>query len=148
MTVEDIYQRTKIDRWFLHEIRELIRVEDELRACPGLDKATPELILRAKQHGFADIQLAALWNSNPTDVKNGSVAESFKLLRPWIRSCHINTLYTDAAGVYPYRELFALLKGIGYDRATLIEVGPSCPDANFGAELLRYYKALWLELCR
>ena len=43
--------------------------------------------------------------------KNGSVAESFELLRPWIRSCHINELYKDAAGEYPYRELFRLLRG-------------------------------------
>jgi carbamoyl-phosphate synthase large subunit len=69
MSVEDVYQRTKIDRWFLHEILELVRVEDELRACPGLDRAAPELILKAKQHGFADIQLATLWNANPTDVR-------------------------------------------------------------------------------
>jgi carbamoyl-phosphate synthase large subunit len=69
MTVEEVYQRTKIDRWFLHEILELVKVEDELRRCPGLDRATPELILKAKQHGFADIQLATIWNSNPTDVR-------------------------------------------------------------------------------
>ena len=27
------------------------------------------------------------WNSNPTDVVNGSVKQSFDLLRPWIRNC-------------------------------------------------------------
>ena len=69
MTVEDVHQRTRIDRWFLHEILDLVRVEGELKACPGLDAATPELILKAKQHGFADIQLATIWKSNPTDVR-------------------------------------------------------------------------------
>src|SRR4051812_48075740 len=54
LSVEDVYQRTKIDRWFLHAIVDLIAVEDELRACPGLEAATPELILKAKQHGFVD----------------------------------------------------------------------------------------------
>src|SRR5262249_53729472 len=38
------------------------------------------------------------WNSNASDVKDGSVSEYFKLLRPWIRSCHINELYKDATG--------------------------------------------------
>jgi sugar phosphate isomerase/epimerase len=88
------------------------------------------------------------WNSNPTDVKGGSVAESFKLLSPWVRSCHINELHKDAAGKYPYRELFSLLKRVGYDRATLIEIGRSWPDSDAATEMLRYYKALWLELCR
>jgi sugar phosphate isomerase/epimerase len=89
------------------------------------------------------------WNSNTTDLnQRGSVAESFQLLRPWIRSCHINELYKDAAGIYPYRELFRLLREDGYDRVTLCEVGRTMPDAPSGEELLRYYKALWTELTR
>lgn len=86
------------------------------------------------------------WNSNPTDIKDGSVAESFKLLWPWVRSCHINELYRDAAGSYPYRELFRLFRENGYDRVTLCEVGKTMPTADAGEEMLRYYKALWTEL--
>ncbi|HEY7311818.1 MAG TPA: sugar phosphate isomerase/epimerase family protein [Gemmataceae bacterium] len=88
------------------------------------------------------------WNSNATDLKGGSVAEYFKLLWPWIRSCHINELYKGAAGVYPYRELFRLFREHGYDRATLCEVGRGVPDEAAGTEMLRYYKALWTELNR
>jgi sugar phosphate isomerase/epimerase len=86
------------------------------------------------------------WNSNPDDLKNGSVAESFQLLRPWIRSCHINELYKDMTGAYPYRELFRLFRESGYDRVTLAELGRGMPDPASGEELLRYYKALWTEL--
>lgn len=88
------------------------------------------------------------WNSNPEDIKNGSVAEYFHLLWPWIRSCHINDLYKDSTGVYPYRELFRLLRLKGYDRVTLCEVGRTPPDADTGVEFLRYYKALWTELTK
>jgi sugar phosphate isomerase/epimerase len=88
------------------------------------------------------------WNSNPSDLKGGSVAEYFRLLQPWVRSCHINELYKDAARVYPYRELFRLLRESGYDRVTLCEVGKTPPDAASGEELLRYYKALWTELTK
>jgi sugar phosphate isomerase/epimerase len=88
------------------------------------------------------------WNSNPTDIKDGSVAEYFKLLRPWLRSCHINEIYKDAAGIYPYRELFRLMRETGYDRVTMVEVGRKAPDPDTGAEILRYYKALWTELAR
>lgn len=88
------------------------------------------------------------WNSNNTDLVNGSVAPSFQLLKPWVRSCHINELYKDHAGVYPYRELFRLLREAGYDRYTLVEVGKGMPDPASGEELLRYYKALWAELAR
>ncbi|WP_410960139.1 hypothetical protein, partial [Salmonella sp. SAL4434] len=55
-------------------------------------------------------------NSNKEDIQNGSVRPSFELLNPWIRSCHINALYTS----YPYRELFTCLREISYDRFTLV----------------------------
>jgi sugar phosphate isomerase/epimerase len=83
------------------------------------------------------------WNSNPTDVKNSSVSEYFELLRPWLKSCHINELYSS----YPWRELFTLLRQCGYDRYTLAEI-PGTPDVASGERLLRYYKALWQELIR
>lgn len=86
------------------------------------------------------------WNSNATDVKNGLVAESFAMLRPWLKSCHINDLGNDVAGKYPYRELFRLLRESGYDRYTMIEVGQAYPDPVKGEEFLRGYKELWERL--
>lgn len=88
------------------------------------------------------------WNSNQTDLVKKSVAAGFELLRPWIRSCHINDLYNDEKGVYPYRELFALLRSIDYDRYTLIEVGKTMPTVESGIEYLKYYRALWHELSK
>jgi sugar phosphate isomerase/epimerase len=88
------------------------------------------------------------WNSNDSDLKDKSVAEYFRLLRPWVRSCHINDLYKDAAGKYPYRELFRLFRETGYDRVTLCEVGRPIPEATAAEEFLRYYKALWTELTK
>lgn len=81
------------------------------------------------------------WNSNNTDVKDGSVKEYFELLSPYIKSVHINELWRED---YPWRELFTLLKAAGYDRFTLAEI-PESPDA---LRLMRYYRALWLELTR
>lgn len=83
------------------------------------------------------------WNSNATDVKDGSIAEYFDLLRPWIKSCHINELHSD----YPWRELFTRLRETGYDRYTLAEI-PGMPDAPSGERLMKYYRALWTELTR
>jgi sugar phosphate isomerase/epimerase len=88
------------------------------------------------------------WNSNAADIKDKSVGEYFKLLGPHIKSCHINELWKDSTGVYPYRELFRLFRETGYDRVTLCEVGRTPPDPASGEEVLRYYKALWTELTR
>ncbi len=113
----------------------------------GYGTAHPPHVKTIMQHcGHPKVGLT--WNSNSTDLKDGSVEEYFELLWPWIRSCHINELYKDAAGVYPYRELFRLFREHGYDRATLCEVGRGWADETAGAEVLRYYKALWTELNR
>jgi sugar phosphate isomerase/epimerase len=85
------------------------------------------------------------WNSNNTDVVDGSIAKNFDLLAKHIRSCHINDLKRDKEGKYPYRELFSLLKKIGYDRYTMIEYSPGV-EPKEGEEFLKKYKALWTEL--
>lgn len=85
------------------------------------------------------------WNSNPTDLVNGSIAEGFDLLSKHIKSCHINNLENDANGKYPYRDLFKRLAGIGYDRYTLIEVGQTY-DPDKGEAYLKQYKTKWEEL--
>src|SRR5260370_5883642 len=82
--------------------------------------------------------VGACWNSNPTDVKDGSVKESFDLLKPFLRSAHINELYSS----YPWREFFRLLRESGYNRYTLAEVAESKEPERF----LHYYQALWRQL--
>jgi len=81
------------------------------------------------------------WNSNPTDVENGSVRRAFELLGPFIRCCHVNELWSG----YPYRELFGLLDASGYDRFALCEVGTPI-RAEDGTPFLRCYHELFREL--
>ncbi|MSR30477.1 MAG: sugar phosphate isomerase/epimerase [Gemmataceae bacterium] len=113
----------------------------------GGGTAKPET-MKAIMEQCGHSSVGVTWNSNPDDVVNGSVAKSFELLKPWIKSCHINDLFKDGQGVYPYRELFSLLTKSGYNRTTLIEVGKTMPDEPSTIEFLRYYKALWLELAK
>lgn len=101
------------------------------------DPPNAAAILKAAAHE----NVGACWNSNDTDIVNGSVRPSFELLKPWIRSVHINELADDR---YPWRELFTLLREAKYDRYTFAEVAESKDPERF----LRWYRALWLELNR
>lgn len=103
--------------------------------------------MRALMDHCGHKSVGVCWNSNPTDVKEGSIREAFDLLKKDIKSCHINELWSG----YPYRELFAGLKSIRYDRVTLMEVGgvPEAAGAKEPAASLRfmkYYRKLWEEL--
>jgi sugar phosphate isomerase/epimerase len=89
-------------------------------------------------HAAAHRNVGACWNSNPTDVQDGSVKRAFALLGPYIRSVHI----TELASTYPWREFFTLLRESGYERYTLAEVTDSKDLERF----LRYYRALWEQL--
>jgi sugar phosphate isomerase/epimerase len=92
-------------------------------------------IMRSTKHPSVGL----CWNSNPTDVVNGSVKMSFDMLRPWIKNCHINELPNEK---YPYKELFALLQQSKYDRYTLME----CAESKEPERFMKYYRALWTEL--
>ena len=84
MTAEEIHARTRIDPWFLNNIKDIIAVEDKLRACAGLEAASDELLWEAKQHGFSDRQFAHLWHTDDLTVrahrKSRGVEAVFKLV--------------------------------------------------------------------
>ncbi len=69
-SVEDVFQATKIDPWFLDQLKELVDFEDRLTAVKSLEAMPPELLFEAKQLGYSDAQLAQLYlgEISPTNV--------------------------------------------------------------------------------
>jgi sugar phosphate isomerase/epimerase len=106
----------------------------------GRDSSQPSRMAKMMQAANHP-QVAICWNSNQEDVTNGSVKQSFALLKPWLRSAHINELWKPE---YPWRELFGLMKSAGYNRYCLAEI----PETSDPVRLMRYYRALWAELKR
>ena len=60
-TTDQIFQLTKIDPWFLDQLKRLVEFEDELMMVNELEEMPRELMLRAKQLGYSDAQLANLY---------------------------------------------------------------------------------------
>ncbi|HOG06597.1 MAG TPA: carbamoyl-phosphate synthase large subunit [Syntrophales bacterium] len=68
LTIDEIYDLTRIDRWFLFNMKEIFDIEEELvryrfhgvkRDLPVWKKDFPAALLRrAKECGFSDVQLA------------------------------------------------------------------------------------------
>jgi len=81
------------------------------------------------------------WNSNPSDLVGNAIKPNFDRVKHKLgRTAHINELYSG----YPYRELFSLLRSAGFEGYCLAE----CAKTSDPLQVMRYYRALWRELCR
>lgn len=58
MAVDRIYELTKIDRWFLYKLKNIIGIKNELCTYNELGKVPSELLRHAKINGFSDFQIA------------------------------------------------------------------------------------------
>ncbi len=67
-SVERIFDLTKIDPWFLHQLRELWETESSL-AGRTLAAVPDDALRRAKQQGFSDAQLAHLLGSDLATIR-------------------------------------------------------------------------------
>jgi carbamoyl-phosphate synthase large subunit len=67
-SVERIFDLTKIDPWFLHQLRELWETESSLTGRT-LAAVPDEALRRAKQQGFSDAQLAHLLGSDLATIR-------------------------------------------------------------------------------
>ena len=76
MSLQDIHEATRIDPWFLRQIKQIIDVEAELKQF-ALDESVSAdnpvllpMLRKAKEYGFSDAQLAALWKRPEADVRS------------------------------------------------------------------------------
>ncbi|KAA6323687.1 Carbamoyl-phosphate synthase large chain, partial [termite gut metagenome] len=61
-TVEQVHELTKIDKWFLQKLMNIVKTADELERLSDINSLPDSLLLRAKQQGFSDFQIArSLW---------------------------------------------------------------------------------------
>ena len=66
MTVQELFDLTAIDQWFLAQMEELVRAEQWYTALPAIDATA---MRRMKQFGFSDRQLAELRGDTEADVR-------------------------------------------------------------------------------
>jgi carbamoyl-phosphate synthase large subunit len=73
MSVDEVYELTSIDPWFLRQMREIVAIEKEIRVgqapspVPGQARAP---VLHWKRNGFSDRQIANLTGRTERDVRD------------------------------------------------------------------------------
>ena len=68
-SMEEIFVSCKVDRWFLHQIKEIIDLEKQIEEI-GLSQIDKNFMLQLKKKGFADARIANLLNIPEEDVRN------------------------------------------------------------------------------
>ena len=68
-SMEEIFVSCKVDRWFLHQIKEIIDLEKQIEET-GLSQIDKNFMLQLKKKGFADARIASLLNIPEEDVRN------------------------------------------------------------------------------
>ena len=73
-TVERIHELTRIDRWFLYRLQNIIDTARELHGYDDLDSLPEPLLRQAKEQGFSDFQVAReVLKDGMTDAENANL---------------------------------------------------------------------------
>ncbi|MBI5585629.1 MAG: carbamoyl-phosphate synthase large subunit [Deltaproteobacteria bacterium] len=67
MTAREIYEFSGIDPWFTENLSQILALEGRLAAC-DLGAVPADLLRRAKEYGFSDVQLGHLLQASPEEV--------------------------------------------------------------------------------
>jgi carbamoyl-phosphate synthase large subunit len=85
LDVEEIYEATKIDRWFLRQFEDIVAAENAVREN-GLPQ-TPGEFLRLKKLGFSDARLAELTGSTEDEVFKTRLGHKIEPVYKCIDTC-------------------------------------------------------------
>lgn len=137
-TVEQAFEATKIDPWFLDQMALINEVAEFVRTAPELDA---EVLRLAKEHGFSDAQLAELrgvseaeirgirwsWGIRPVYKTVDTCAGEFPALTPY----HYSS-YDHETEVTPSDRRKVVIIGSGPNRIGQgVEFDYSCVHASF-----------------
>jgi len=63
ISIEEIYNRSRIDKWFLYKLKNIVEIEKQLKNLDFLESSQKDkeyLLTKAKRYGFSDGQIAKI----------------------------------------------------------------------------------------
>ena len=168
MSVEEAAELSQIDPWFIHNIKEIIEVENEIRAhvksrgsvtfagqgmLPPLHNLssfllTPELLSKAKQYGFSDVQLGYLAGVDEDTVRAARKKHGVKAVFKLVDTCaaefeaytpYYYSTYEEEDESYRTEQKKIMILGGGPNRIGQgIEFDYCCVHASFALKELGY----------
>ncbi|HYP73212.1 MAG TPA: carbamoyl-phosphate synthase large subunit, partial [Microbacterium sp.] len=137
-TIEQAFEATKIDPWFLDQMALINEVAEFVRTAPELDAETIRL---AKEHGFSDAQLAQLRGVSEAEIRGIRHAFGLRPVYKTVDTCagefpaltpyHYSS-YDAETEVTPSERTKVVIIGSGPNRIGQgVEFDYSCVHASF-----------------
>ncbi|MBR5574525.1 MAG: carbamoyl-phosphate synthase (glutamine-hydrolyzing) large subunit, partial [Paludibacteraceae bacterium] len=129
-TIDRLHELTKIDRWFLEKLQNIVKTDNELKATGSLKNIDEDLMRKAKIQGFSDFQIAkAVGLGNQMDMDYAAlVARKHRLslgVKPVVKQ--IDTLAAEfpAQTNYLYLTYSGVANDVKYlnDRKSVVVLG-------------------------
>ena len=95
VSVEAIYERTKVKKYFIEQMKELVEEEESLKANAGVVPAI-DVLATAKKNGFSDKYLSQILNIPEQDIRDARIANG--IVEKW-EGVHVSGT-EDAAYYY------------------------------------------------
>jgi len=80
--ISSVEKITKIDRWFLTQINDMVRLETDTRRF-HLNNMPKEIMLELKQKGYSDVQIAWLLGADATEDEVRALRKSMNIIRTY-----------------------------------------------------------------
>ena len=105
MSIDRIYELTKIDKWFLFKLRNIINIKDELCKYRTIESIPTSLLAHSKINGFSDFQIARhVLKSGPSEINEDLLKVRLRRKNLGIVPCvkQIDTLAAEYPAVTNY----------------------------------------------
>ncbi|KID86996.1 carbamoyl-phosphate synthase arginine-specific large chain [Metarhizium guizhouense ARSEF 977] len=107
-SVEKVHELTKIDKWFLYKLQNIVDCTRELQAAGSLQALKKDQIIKAKKLGFSDRQIGMAVNATEDEVRACRLGFN---IRPWVKK--IDTLAAEFPADTNY--LYTTYNGSSHD---------------------------------
>ena len=139
VTLEEIHRRSKIDPWFLGNLRDIVEMEADLANSSSEER--PAWLRPAKQAGFSDRRLASLWETSEDEIREMRHREGVRPVFKRVDTCgaefeahtpYLYSTYEDECEARPTGRRKIMILGGGPNRIGQgIEFDYCCVHAAF-----------------
>ena len=147
MGIEEIYERTGIDPWFVDNLAQIAEMEETL-GTQSLATVPDDLLHEAKRYGFSDVELARLFASTQLEVRSHRLGRGIKPVFKSVDTCaaefeaytpYYYSTYEDEDEVRDTDKQKVMILGSGPNRIGQgIEFDYCCVHASFACREMGY----------